>query len=150
MCSEWATVETLLCALNGPQQNSSVTNKRSLGSSGAAGLTPQGSPRKRVQFSVYNPDNDKECDLVKTFMVRTGAVAVDLQDAGFLEKASVELRVYIRRRHIPSLHRYAQVAWSGRWSWVPDILNPVTPKSDQFQFSPAALPEISHHTVWRT
>ena len=25
-----------------------------------------------------------------------------------------------------------------------------TPKSDHFQFSPAALPEIVHHTVWRT
>ena len=25
-----------------------------------------------------------------------------------------------------------------------------TPKTDQFQISPAALPEISHHTVWRT
>ena len=24
------------------------------------------------------------------------------------------------------------------------------PKSDQFQFSPTASPEISHHTVWRT
>ena len=28
--------------------------------------------------------------------------------------------------------------------------NPFTPKSDQFQISPAASPEISHHTVWRT
>ena len=30
------------------------------------------------------------------------------------------------------------------------ILNPFTPKSDQFQISPAALQEILHHTVWRT
>ena len=28
--------------------------------------------------------------------------------------------------------------------------NPFTPKNDQFQISPAASPEISHHTVWRT
>ena len=28
--------------------------------------------------------------------------------------------------------------------------HPFTPKSDQFQISPAALPEILHHTVWRT
>ena len=28
--------------------------------------------------------------------------------------------------------------------------NPFTPKSDQFQISPAASPEIWHHTVWRT
>ena len=28
--------------------------------------------------------------------------------------------------------------------------NPSTPKSDQLQISPAASPEISHHTVWRT
>ena len=27
---------------------------------------------------------------------------------------------------------------------------PFTPKSDQFQISPAASPEILHHTVWRT
>ena len=28
--------------------------------------------------------------------------------------------------------------------------NPFTPKSDQFQISPAASPEILHHTVWLT
>ena len=31
------------------------------------------------------------------------------------------------------------------WEWV----NPLTPKSDQFQISPAASPEILHHKVWR-
>ena len=32
-----------------------------------------------------------------------------------------------------------------------NIFNPFTPKSDQFQISPAASPEIYlHHTVWRT
>ena len=30
------------------------------------------------------------------------------------------------------------------------IFNPFTPKSGQFQTSPAASPAISHHTVWRT
>ena len=30
------------------------------------------------------------------------------------------------------------------------IFNPLTPKSDQFQISPAASPQILHHTVWRT
>ena len=29
-------------------------------------------------------------------------------------------------------------------------LNPFTPKTDQVQISPAASPEILHHTVWRT
>ena len=29
-------------------------------------------------------------------------------------------------------------------------LNPFTSKSDQFQISPAASPEILHYTVWRT
>ena len=29
-------------------------------------------------------------------------------------------------------------------------LNPFIPKSDQYQISPAASPEILHHTVWRT
>ena len=29
-------------------------------------------------------------------------------------------------------------------------LNSFTPKSDQFQISPVASPEIYHHTVWRT
>ena len=28
--------------------------------------------------------------------------------------------------------------------------NPFTPKSDQFQISPAASPETLHHTAWRT
>ena len=28
--------------------------------------------------------------------------------------------------------------------------NPFIPKSDQYQISPAASPEILHHTVWRT
>ena len=30
------------------------------------------------------------------------------------------------------------------------FINPFTPKSDQCQISPAASPEILHHTVWRT
>ena len=30
------------------------------------------------------------------------------------------------------------------------FFNPFTPKSDQCQISPAASPEISYHTVWRT
>ena len=30
------------------------------------------------------------------------------------------------------------------------MVNPFTPKSDQFQISPAASPEILHHTVWWT
>ena len=30
------------------------------------------------------------------------------------------------------------------------VANPVTPRSDQFQISPSASPEILHHTVWRT
>ena len=33
--------------------------------------------------------------------------------------------------------------------WLTE-LNPFTPKSDQFQISPTASPEILHHTVWRT
>ena len=39
------------------------------------------------------------------------------------------------------------LAWgeSGR----SDHINPFTPKSDQFQTSPAASPEILHHAVWR-
>ena len=28
--------------------------------------------------------------------------------------------------------------------------NPITPESDKYQISPAASPEIQHHTVWRT
>ena len=31
-----------------------------------------------------------------------------------------------------------------------DAFNPFIPKSDQVQISPAASPEILHHTVWRT
>ena len=31
-----------------------------------------------------------------------------------------------------------------------EAFNPFTPKSDQCQISPAASPEILHHTVWRT
>ena len=38
----------------------------------------------------------------------------------------------------------------GAESWAAVTINPFTPKSDQFQISPAALPEILHHTVWRT
>ena len=34
--------------------------------------------------------------------------------------------------------------------WPCGTLNPFIPKSDQYQISPAASPEILHHTVWRT
>ena len=34
------------------------------------------------------------------------------------------------------------------WCWL--LVNPFTPKSDQCQISPAASPEMLHHTVWRT
>ena len=37
-----------------------------------------------------------------------------------------------------------------RWRSPPSSLKPPTPKSDQFQISPAASPEILYHTVWRT
>ena len=33
------------------------------------------------------------------------------------------------------------------WNWE---INPLTPKSDQLQISPAASPAILHHTEWRT
>ena len=36
----------------------------------------------------------------------------------------------------------------GRFVFMWYCLNPFTPKSDQFQISPAASPEILHHTVW--
>ena len=36
------------------------------------------------------------------------------------------------------------------FSSVISIFNPFIPKSDQCQISPAASPEISHRTVWRT
>ena len=36
------------------------------------------------------------------------------------------------------------------WSFEQTRLNSFTPKSCQCQISPAASPEISHHTVWRT
>ena len=41
--------------------------------------------------------------------------------------------------------------WTGLTCWyvVAHRFNP-NPKSDQVQFSPEALPEILHHTVWRT
>ena len=35
-------------------------------------------------------------------------------------------------------------------TWTKTSINPFTPKSDQSQISPAASPEILHHTVWRT
>ena len=35
-------------------------------------------------------------------------------------------------------------------SFVHFLYNPFTPKSDQLQISPAALPDTLHHTVWRT
>ena len=34
--------------------------------------------------------------------------------------------------------------------FLPVSLNPFTPKSDHCQISPAASPELLHHTVWRT
>ena len=34
--------------------------------------------------------------------------------------------------------------------WIKGIGQPLTPKSDQYQISPVASPEILHHTVWRT
>ena len=38
----------------------------------------------------------------------------------------------------------------GSWSSYCSALNPFTPESDRCQISPAASPEILHHTVWRT
>ena len=36
------------------------------------------------------------------------------------------------------------------WKLVNVTVNPITPTSDQCQMSPAALPELLHHTVWRS
>ena len=76
------------------------------------GQRPERSVRKRVRFFVYNPDNDKECEAVKNFMVRTGAIQVDVQEASSVESNTEELRVLIRRKHIPSVHRYVSQAGS--------------------------------------
>ena len=48
---------------------------------------------------------------------------------------------------IPLFHFYTYY-WRGCVLWF--HFNPLTPKSDQSQISPAASPEILHHTVWRT
>ena len=45
-----------------------------------------------------------------------------------------------------------EYSWTSEWNieeWISHF-NLFTPKSDQFQISPAASPETLHHTVWRT
>ena len=45
--------------------------------------------------------------------------------------------------------RHQCPGWGTRFpETVFTLFNPFTPKSDQFQVSPAASPEIRHHTVW--
>ena len=47
------------------------------------------------------------------------------------------------------LYRFARLFWQHRIDWI--VVDPFTPKSDQFQISPVASPEILlHHAVWRT
>ena len=40
--------------------------------------------------------------------------------------------------------------WNSNYLSYAFLFNPFTPKSDQFQISPAASPEILHYTGWRT
>lgn len=65
--------------------------------------------RKRFRFFVYSPEHDKECDAVKNYMIKAGGAFVDIKDPACLEENSRELKVLIRRKHLPSVHRLANL-----------------------------------------
>ena len=79
---------------------------------------------------------------------------------GVPESAALPLRTQERRvttltgplcsptRH--SRYAWVSVKWKWKWSRVGVSFNPFIPKSDQYQISPAASPQILHHTVGRT
>jgi len=65
--------------------------------------------RKKFQFFVYSPEQDRECEAVKNYMLKAGGVLVDIKDSVCLEENSRELKVLIRRKHVPSVHRLANL-----------------------------------------
>lgn len=65
--------------------------------------------RKKFHFFVYSPEHDRECDAVKNYMLKAGGVLVDIKDSACLEDTSRELKVLIRRKHLPSVHRLANL-----------------------------------------
>ena len=67
------------------------------------------------------------------------------QSPGRLKARQWDKRLPARRKPNKSLSKGSAI-----WRPCTESGNPFTPKSDQFQISPAAWPEILHHTVWRT
>ena len=100
--------------------------------------------REEAEFSKLRPDFLAALDIEK---------ARELKDKGnqkFKEnKFDEAVQLYTEALEItPPALRAAEAKDGSRW-WV-GCVNPFTPKSDQLQISPAASPEILHHTVWRT
>ena len=58
-------------------------------------------------------------------------------------------RVEVRRRRQSELQFWTEEQ-AVTAMFAVEELNPFTPKSDQYQISPAASPEMLHGTVWRT
>ena len=64
----------------------------------------------------------------------------------FLQVSSKQNLLQSGNKEVNTQRQYRNKQINKRWFF----LNPFTPKSDQFQISPANSPEILHHTVWRT
>ena len=88
----------------------------------------------------YKIDKRRQCWLdIASRLSGSTAGPSSICDPHFMLRQYKDMRICLGR---PSL------GGRSRWDWEP--LKPFTPKSDQCQISPAASPEILHHTVWRT
>ena len=85
-----------------------------------------------VRTSVQGTEQRLDC--VRVWQITVGHLSRNLH-------TNVEVNVFL---HSSIIRRWLeQSAWQV-------ALNPFTPKGDQSPISPAASPEILHHTVWRT
>ncbi|XP_078369524.1 uncharacterized protein LOC144653411 isoform X2 [Oculina patagonica] len=64
---------------------------------------------RKFHFFVYSPEYDRECEAVKNYMLKAGGTFVDVKDSACLEENFRELKVFIRRKHLPSVHRLANL-----------------------------------------
>lgn len=64
---------------------------------------------RKFQFFVYSPDVDRECEALKNYMLRAGGTLVDVRNSKYLEENTRELKVFIRKKHLPSVHRLANL-----------------------------------------
>ena len=141
----WYTFSLLNSKIHMPKTHGTVLDWRSL----------------LVSFVVRPPPSDQRLNTRHCFLHTVYAGNSTRKSIKFaahrFERENYEMHAFLIRQCFPGkkivvvLTLFVYFPMCEEYVWMSaGHLNPLTPKSDQLQISPAASPEILHHIVWRT